>query len=162
ARRFASPTSSEVFVPAFEHPAARAWARWRRCRGSACVCRHERCGGFLYFIRRLRLAGLVEVVEGPRRPPAFLKFCVGPDLAKELRVGADASHGVLGECAVEPFDGAIARRAPRGELGEEWIVFERNIPAVVDAGVEAQAGPGGLAQVGDQAGEGKELVLRIF
>ena len=71
-------------------------------------------------------------------------------------------HDVLGQCAAHPRHGALARRSPDAQLGDERIVEARDRAARVGAAVVAHARTGGDDERVDDARRRQETRRRVL
>ncbi len=82
--------------------------------------------------------------------------------AKERQRRADAADLILADRASQPRDRLGARRRPDDELREQRVVVDRDLPSLVDAAVDANAGARGLGERRDAARRGDEAVVGIL
>ena len=74
----------------------------------------------------------------------------------------DAGHQVLVQRPRQPAQGLGPVAAPTDQLGQQRVVVQRNVPALVDIAVHAHARAGGPFQPGDFSRAGKEVVGGVF
>ena len=81
---------------------------------------------------------------------------------EEGQGGLDAQHLVLGDRAAHAQDRVLTAVAPDHELGEQGVVVDRHLVALVDAAVVAHAGPAGEPEGRDPAGAREEALVGIL
>ena len=87
---------------------------------------------------------------------------VGEQGAEEGGGGADPLHAQLGEGALQAIEGALAVGGPDDQLGQHRVVVDRDLGALVDAGVHAHARAVGPAQRLDPPGRGGEALPGVL